>query len=157
MFGKLVSCLVAGAVGATIALTPPASARGGGFGGGGFGGGGMHGGGMHGGGMGGGMHVGGMGGGMHVGGLGAGARFGGIRGGMRFAGSRFASGHFARPGFSPRFSRFAFRDHRFFRHRRFNSFAFVGAPFLYAGYYDGCWSRTWTSYGPQWVNVCGYY
>jgi hypothetical protein len=148
MISKLVSCFVAGALGATVALTSPALARGGGFGGGG-----MHGGGVGGGGM----HVGGMGGGMHFGGMGGGMRFGGMGGGMRFAGSRFAGGHFAHPGFSPRFSRFAFRDHRFFRHNRFNRFAFVGAPFLYASYYDGCWRTAWTPYGLQWVNVCGYY
>jgi len=113
MIGKFVSCFVAGALGATLALTSPALARGGG--------------GMHGGGMGGGMH---------------------------FGGGGFAGAHFARPGFSPRFSRFAFRNHRFFRHDRF---AFVGGPFLYDAYYDGCWRRIWTSYGPQLVNVCGYY
>ena len=25
------------------------------------------------------------------------------------------------------------------------------------GYYDDCWSRMWTPYGPQWANVCGGY
>ena len=35
---------------------------------------------------------------------------------------------------------------------------FFGAPFWYADYgYDSCWSRVWTAYGPQWVNVCGDY
>ena len=121
MIGKFVGRFVAGALGATLALTSPALARGGG----GMGGGGMH--------------------------------FGGMGGGMRFGGSRFAGAHFVHAGFSPRFSRFGFRDHRFFRHDRFNRFAFVGAPFLDAAYYDGCWRRLWTSYGPQLVNVCGYY
>ena len=37
-----------------------------------------------------------------------------------------------------------------------------GAPFLFAdySYYDGCWRRIWTAYGPRWTNVCsayGYY
>ena len=46
----------------------------------------------------------------------------------------------------------------FFRHHRFNRFAFFGAPFIYAGYYDnGCWRQSWTRYGWQWVNVCGDY
>jgi hypothetical protein len=127
MISKLVSCFLAGALGATVAVTSPALARGGGGGGGG---------GMHGGGMGGG--------GMHSSAIG---------GGMRFGGSGFAGAHFGHPGFSPRFSRFAFRDHRFFRHGRFNRFAFIGAPY----YYDDCWRRTWTPYGSQWVNVCGYF
>jgi hypothetical protein len=130
MISKLVSCFVAGALGATVAVTSPALARGGGGGGGG----------MHGGGMGGG-----------------GTHFGTMGGGMRFGGNGFAGAHFTHPGFSPRFSRFAFRDRRFFRHDRFNRFAFIGAPFLYDTYYDGCWGRAWTPYGPQWVNVCGYF
>lgn len=138
---KLVNCFVAGALSATIAFASPALARGGGFGGG-----------MHGGGMGGGMH-GAMGGGMHFGGMGGGMHFGGMGGGMHFAGTRFAGGHFVHPGFS----RFGFRGHRFFHHHRFDRFAFVGGPFLYAGYYDDCWRRLWTPYGPHWVNVCGYY
>ena len=125
MTSRLISCVVAGALGATVALTSPVQARGGG------------------GGMGGGMHVGAMGGATHFGGSG-------------FGGSRFAGTHFAHSGFPSRHSRFAFRDRRFFRHHRF---AFIGAPFLYDDrYYDGgCWRRAWTSYGPQWINVCGYY
>ena len=129
MTSRLISCVVAGALGATVGLTSPVQARGGG-------------------GMGGGMHAGGMSGGMH---------FGAMGGGMRIGGSRFAGTHFVHSGFPSRSSRFAFRDRRFFRHDRF---AFVGGPFLYDGdygYYDGCWRRAWTSYGPQWVNVCGYY
>ena len=129
MRSKLISCVLAGALGATVALTSPVQARGGG-------------------GMGGGMHAAGMGGGMH---------FGAMGGGMRFGGSGFAGTHFAHHGFPSRFSRFGFRDHRFFRHNRFNRFAFVGAPFLYAAYYDGCWRTAWTPYGPQWINACGYY
>ena len=135
---KLLTCLVAG----SLALASPVLARGG-----------------HGGGMGGGMH-GGMGGGMrsggmHIGGMGGGAHFGGMRV-AHFSGSRFAGAHFAHAGFSPRFSRFAFRNHRFFFHNRFHRFAFVGAPFVYAAY-DSCWRRMWTPYGLQWVNVCGDY
>jgi hypothetical protein len=122
-----------------VALAPPALARGGGGGGG-------HGGGFGGGHFGGGMHA--MGGGMHFGGM----------GGQRFGGARFAA--MPRTAFAPRFAHTAF--HRPFFHHRFHHrrFAFVGAPYLYAGYYDGCWRRVWGAYGPQWVNVCasyGYY
>jgi hypothetical protein len=104
MNNKLLSCLIAGALSATLALAPPAFARGGGGGGG------------HGGGMGGGMHGGGMGGGMH---------FAAIGGGAHFAGSHFAGPHFAHAG------RFASRDHF---HHRFHRFAFFGAPYAYASY-----------------------
>ncbi len=136
MNNRLFKCLVAGALAAALAAASPALARGGG-------GGGMRGGG----GMGGGMHYGGMGGGMH---------YSGMAGGMHSAGS-----HFMHDG-----SRFAFRDHdrfnrRFdrddFRHHRFRRFAFFGAPYYAYAAYDGCWRRVWTSYGPQWVNVCGNY
>jgi hypothetical protein len=139
MNNKLLNCLIAGVLGATLAMSSPALAfRGGG-------------GGMHGGGIGG-MHSGGM----HSG---MGMHSGGLRGGMHFSGGRFAGAPFARAGVSPRFSRFAFRSrfasHRFFRHR-FHRFAFVGAPFAYAAY-DGCWRRVWTPYGVQWIDVCGAY
>jgi hypothetical protein len=142
---KLLSCLIAGALATTLALAAPAFARGGG------------GGGMHGGGMGGGMHAGGMGGG-HFGAMhGGGMHFGGMSGGAHFSSGRFAGAHFAHAGFSPRSSRFAFRDHDHFHHRffhhRFHRFGFYGA---YAAY-DSCWRRVWTSYGPQWVDVCGDY
>jgi hypothetical protein len=51
--------------------------------------------------------------------------------------------------FGPRFAG-VHRFHRpFFRHR----FAFAGAPFAYASY-GGCWRRTWTAWGPRWINVC---
>jgi hypothetical protein len=90
--------------------------------------------------MGGGGHWGGMGGGGHY----AAARWGGTHWSGMNRGMRFAHA-----GISPRFSRFAFH-HRF--HHRFNRFAFYGD---YAAY-DSCWTRVWTSYGPQWVNVCGY-
>jgi hypothetical protein len=150
---KLLSCLIAGALATTLALAAPAFARGGGGG---------HGGG-HGGGFGGG-HFGG--GGMHFGGGGAhfsGGRWGGMGGGSRFAAAHWGGAHwsgmnrgvrFAHAGFSPRFSRFAFH-HRF--HHRFDRFAFAGAPYLYASYYDDCWRTAWTRYGLQWVNVCGDY
>jgi hypothetical protein len=82
-------------------------------------------------------------------------RFGGISGGTHFSGGRFAGAHFAHAGFSPRFA-FHHRFHHRFFHHRFHRFAFVGAPFAYAAY-DSCWRRVWTSYGPQWVNVCGDY
>jgi hypothetical protein len=128
MNNKLLSCLIAGALSATLALASPALARGGGGGGHGGGGGGMHGGG-------GGMHGGGMGGGMHFAAMGGSAHFGGP--------------HFGHAG------RFAFRDGRF--HHRFNRFAFFGAPYYTYAAYDGCWRRVWTPYGLQWSNVCGDY
>jgi hypothetical protein len=128
MNNKLLSCLIAGALSATLALAPPALARGGGGGGG------------HGGGMGGGMRGGSMGGGMH---------FAAMGGGANFAGSHFAGAHFAHAG------RFGFRDHDHFHHR-FHRFAFFGAPYAYASY-DSCWRRVWTPYGLQWANVCGDY
>ena len=128
----------------------------------------MHGGGFAGG-MRGGMAGGGIGGGFrgmagspHFAAIGPGPGFvGGSRfvGSPRFAGARFADAPFTRAAFGPHFSRFAFH-HRFF-HDRFRRFAFVGVGFPYYygdyGYYDGCWSRVWTAYGPQWVNVCGDY
>jgi hypothetical protein len=86
---------------------------------------------------------------------GMGGGHGGGMGGTHFSGGRFAGGPFTHAGFSPRFSRVAFRDHRFIHHR-FHRFAFVGAPFAYAAY-DGCWRRVWTPYGLQWVDVCGDY
>ena len=111
---------------------------------------------MHGGGF-----SGGFGGGMHGGGM----HFGAMSGGAHFGGARFAGAPFAHNAFSPRVSHFGFRDHGFhnrhfaFRnhrfHHRFRSFAFFGGPFVYAAY-DGCWRRSWTPYGWQWVNVCGY-
>jgi hypothetical protein len=136
MNNKLLSCLIAGALSATLALAPPAFARGGGGGGGG-----------HGGGMGGGMHASGMGGGMRGGGMGGGMHFAAMGGGAHFAGSHFAGPHFAHAG------RFGFRDHF---HHRFHRFAFFGAPYAYASY-DSCWRRVWTPYGLQWANVCGDY
>ena len=53
------------------------------------------------------------------------------------------------------FAHFPFH-HRF---HRFNRFAFFvgGAPYYDYAYYDNCWRRVWTSYGPQLVNVCGGY
>jgi hypothetical protein len=138
MNNKLLKCLTAGAMAATLALASPVLARGGG-GHGGFGGG-HGGGGMHGGMHGGGMHVGGMGGGMRAGGMGfAGSRVG-------FAGSRFAGPHFAHAGFG--------HHGRFFHHRH-HRFAFIGVPYAYAAY-DSCWRRTWTPYGLRWVNICNY-
>ena len=118
------------------------------------------------------MHVGGMGGGgMRFGGMG-GARFGGARfGGSPMAaraamGPRFAGAPLAtRAAFGPRFAgpgwhgRPFIGRHAFFHRHRFNRFAFFGAPYYYANYYnyydDGCWRRSLTPYGWQWVNVCG--
>ena len=125
---------------------------------------------MHGGGMGGGMHAGGMGGGMRAGGMGAPAHFSGMSAPAHFSGTsapaHFSSVHFtgapvAHAAFSPRFSRFAFRDHdgfhHHFFHHRFHRFAFFGSPYYSYASYDSCWRRVWTSYGPQWVNICGDY
>ncbi|MET4608499.1 hypothetical protein ABIB90_008005 [Bradyrhizobium sp. JR4.1] len=161
MDNRILKGLTAVSIAAMMALASPVLARGGGGGGhggggfgggghGGFGGGGHFGGGMHAGGFGGGMHAGGFGG-MHVGGMG-GARFAHV-GGPGFGGARFA--HAA---IGPRFAGSGWHGrpfigrHAFFRHHhRF----FFGAPFIYAGYNDGCWRRSWTPYGWQWVNVCG--
>ena len=91
--------------------------------------------------------------------------FGGM-GGARFGGAHFAGPRFAHAGFAPRFSHAAFSPrfahtafHRPFFHHRFHHrrFAFIGAPFIYASYYDGCWRRVWGAYGPHWVNVCRLY
>lgn len=155
MNSKVLNCLIAGALATTLALASPALARGGGSSGGGGGGGGSGMGG-HGGSMGAGAMGGSMGAGMRGGGTGGAMSFGAMRGGgmiggPQFSGSRFAVAPLAHTGFSPRFSRFGFRGHRF--HHRFHHFAFFGAPFVYAAY-DSCWRRVWTPYGLQWVDVC---
>ncbi|MGX4806812.1 hypothetical protein [Bradyrhizobium guangdongense] len=171
MDNRLLKGLTAVTIAAAMALASPVLARGGGGGGGhggGFGGGGhFGGGGMHAGGFGGGMHVGGMGGAhfAHVGGPGfGGPAFGGARFAHAAIGPRFAGAPLAtRAAFGPRFAGtgwhgrpFIGRHAFFFRHHRFHRFAFFGAPFYYANYYDdGCWRRSWTPYGWQWVNVCG--
>jgi hypothetical protein len=137
---RLLTGLTAAVLGATVALASPALARGG-HGGGGHGGG-MHGGAMHGGGMHGGMHA--------------------MGGGPRFSGAGLAGPRFAHAGFAPRFGhagRFAHAGfHRPFFHHRFHHrrFAFIGAPYLYAGYNYSCWRRVWTAYGLRWVNYCDY-
>ncbi|MGX4773809.1 hypothetical protein ACWAUC_28865 [Bradyrhizobium guangdongense] len=153
MDNRLLKGLTAVTIAAAMALASPVLARGGGGGGG-------HGGGFGGGGHfgGGGMHAGGFGGGMHVGGMG-GAHFAHVAIGPRFAGAPLAT----RAAFGPRFAGtgwhgrpFIGRHAFFFRHHRFHRFVFFGAPFYYANYYDdGCWRRSWTPYGWQWVNVCG--
>ena len=136
---KVLSLLVAGALGLTLALASTAFARGGG---GGMGGG-------HGGGMGG-AHFGGMGGGGHGGGMHSGGMHYGGMGGGHFGGARFAHA-----GFSPRFA-----FHGRFRHRVFDRhlhrFVFIGVPYAYASY-DSCYRRVWTPVGLQWVNICGDY
>ena len=129
MDNRLLKGLTAVTIAAVMALASPVLARGGG--GGGHGGGGFGGGGHFGGG---GMHAGGF---VGMGG----ARFAGGFGGPRFAGAgRPFIGH-----------------HGVFRHNHFRRFAVFGAPYYYAGYDDGCWRRSWTPYGWQWVNVCGDY
>jgi hypothetical protein len=116
-----------------------------------------------GGGMGGGGHMGGGMGGGHMGG------WGGHVGGMAFA-SHAAIGHMGpvmRPVMGPvgfagarswvRHGNAAFAHHFPFRHRFVrNRFFFVGAPFAYAGYDDGCYSRVWTPWGWRWTDVCSY-
>jgi hypothetical protein len=106
------------------------------------------------------MHGGGFGGGMR----GGGAAFAAMGGGGHFAGGRFGGPRFVgAPAIGPRFAGAGFRGSRFFhhggffRHHRFHRFAFIGAPYLYAGYDYGCYRRVWTAYGLQWVNVCGDY
>jgi hypothetical protein len=145
MSNRFANYLIAGALVSALALASPALAF--------RGGGGMGGGGAHGvGGMGGGMAMHGMGGGMAMHPMGMGPRVGA---------TSFAAAPMSRAAFGPGFSRSAFPHHanflphRFF-HRRFNRFAFVGAPFYYAGY-DDCWRQVWTRYGVQWVNACGYF
>ncbi|KJC45366.1 hypothetical protein UB31_00235 [Bradyrhizobium sp. LTSP849] len=109
-----------------------------------------------------------MGGGMHFGGMGrahfGGARFAGSPMAARAAfGPRFAGAPLAtRAAFGPRFAGaglhgrpFIGRHAFFFHHHHFRRFAVFGAPY-YANYYDdGCWRRSLTPYGWQWVNVCG--
>jgi len=148
MKNKLFTGLLAATLAATVALAPPVFARG--PGGGGFGGG------MHAGGFGGGMRGGGA---MAFAPAGGGGRFVGANvGGARFVGAPMTRAAFA-PG--ARFAGAGFHHGRFFHHHRFNRFAFVGAPFFYANYAnyydDGCWRRSLTPYGWQWVNVCGDY
>jgi hypothetical protein len=100
----------------------------------------------------------------HFGGMGGAAHFGGARFAAApfahagFAHAGFAHPRFAHAAFSPRFSRFAFHDrfhHRF--HNRFHRFAFFGGGYYDYADYGGCWRQAWTSYGFQWVNVCGDY
>lgn len=140
MNNRLLVGLIAATVGAIVALGSPVLARGG-FGGGGHGG------------------VG------HIGAMGVGAHFGGGMAGPHFGGAHFGGAHFAgapmaHAAFAPRGAGVAFHGplgfhhHGVFRHHRFHRFAFIGTPY-YAGYYDSCWRRLWTAYGPRWVNVCG--
>lgn len=135
MNSRLLKGLTAATIAALMATASPVLARGG------------HGGGGH---FGGGMHAGGFGG-MRAGGMG-GARFGHV-GGPAFGGARFA--HAA---IGPRFAGAGWHGrHAFHHHHHFRRFAVFGAPVIYAGYYDGCWRRSWTPYGWRWVNVCGDY
>jgi hypothetical protein len=96
---------------------------------------------------------------MHAGGFG-GMRAGGM-GGARFAhvgGPGFGGPRFAHAAIGPRFAGAGWHGHHgVFRHNHFRRFAVFGAPYYYAGYNDGCWRRSLTPYGWQWVNVCGDY
>src|SRR6266498_1552620 len=81
---------------------------------------------------------------------------GGFRG-SAFRGGFVGSRSFAfRPGFAPRFNRFAFARFHRFHNRRF--FAFAAAPFVAGvGLYGGsCWSWQPTPWGWQRVWACGY-
>ena len=162
MGNRVASYFIAGALLSALALASPALAKGGGMGG---GGGGM---GMGHGGMG--MGHGGMGMGHYSGGgMGWGGRSTGMVGhpswgvGPHVGARSLAAMPMSRAALTPQFSRAAivhphpFVHNRFFFHRRFNRFAFVGGPFFYASYYDGCWRRVWTAWGPQWINVCSDY
>ena len=111
------------------------------------GGGGFHGGG---GGFRGGIASGGFRGAAVGGGFRGAAVGGGFRGG--FVGSRSFA---VRPGFTPRFNRFAFARFNRFHHRRF---AFAAVPFV-AGvglYGSSCWSWQPTPWGWQRVWGCDY-
>lgn len=142
MNSRLLKGLTAATLAAMMAIASPVLARGGGGGG--------HGGG----GFGGGGHFGG--GGMHAGGFG-GMRAGGM-GGARFGGPGFGGPRFAHAAIGPRFAGAGWHGHHgVFRHNHFRRFAFIGAPYYYSNYYDGCWRRSLTPYGWQWVNVCGDY
>ncbi|WP_441233945.1 hypothetical protein [Bradyrhizobium sp. 930_D9_N1_4] len=150
MNNRILKGLTAVTIAAAMAFASPVLARGGGGGGGGHGGGGFGGGGHFGGG---GMHAGGFGGGMRGGGM----HVGGM-GGARFGGPAFGGSRFAHAAIGPRFAGAGWHGHHgVFRHNHFRRFAVFGAPYYYAGYNDGCWRRSLTPYGWQWVNVCGDY
>jgi hypothetical protein len=160
---KIIIALAAVTFVGTVAASTTADARMGG--GGGFRGGGV-GGGFRGAAIGGGFRGAAMGGGFRAAAVSGGFRGGFVGprgGGFRAAavGAGFRGGfvgprHFAfRPGFAPRFNRFAFARFHRFHHRRF---AFAAVPFvtgvgLYAG---SCWSWQPTPWGWQRVWVCGY-
>jgi hypothetical protein len=137
--------IIAIAAAATLAAASAtgALARGGGMGGG-------HGG-MGGGHMGGGHMGGHMGGGWsgHAVGMGFASRAAVAHvGPVGFAGARSVAWHGNHVAFG---RHFPFR-HRFVRNR----FFFAGAPYAYAYYDDGCYTRVWTAWGWRWTNVCSY-
>ena len=157
MVRRFIIALAAVTFAGAVAASTTADARmggGGGFHGGGFHGGGFHGGGFRGGGVGGGFRGAMIGGGFRGAGVGGGFRGGSFRGaGFRggFVGPRNLA---FRPGFAPRFNRFAFARFGRFHHRRF---AFAAAPFVGVGLYGGsCWSWQPTAWGWQRVWACGY-
>jgi hypothetical protein len=163
MVRRYIIALAAVTFAGAVAASTTADARMGG-GGGGFHGGGFHGGGFRGGGVGGGFRGAMIGGGFRGAGVGGGFRGammgGGFRGGS-FRGAGFRGGFVGprnlafRPGFAPRFNRFAFARFGRFHHRRF---AFAAAPFVAGvGLYGGsCWSWQPTAWGWQRVWACGY-
>jgi hypothetical protein len=159
MVRKIIMVLASITFTGAVAASTAADARmggGGGFHGGGFGGG------FHGAAMAGGFRGAAMGGGFRGAAMGGGFRSAAIGGGFRGGFVRPRSFAF-RPGFAPRFNRFAFaRFHRFnrfafarfhrFHHRRF--FTFAAVPFV-VGVGDSCWRWRPTPWGWRRVWVCG--
>jgi hypothetical protein len=145
-------------MGAMVAATTADARSRGGPGGGGFSGGGFSGGG----GMrsfsgGGGMRSFSGGGGIRMGSFSGGHR-GGFIGHRGFSGHRSFAGHRGFIGHRHVVGHRHFHGHhRFVRHRFHHSFAavpfFVGASYYYD---DPCWEVRYTSWGPTYVNVCGY-
>jgi len=76
--------------------------------------------------------------------------------GMGFA-SRAAVAHVGPVGFAGARSWAWHGNHMHHFHHHFvrNRF-FIGAPYAYAYYDDGCYTRVWTAWGWRWTNVCGY-
>jgi hypothetical protein len=92
------------------------------------------------------------------GGHGMGGGWSGHAVGMGFA-SRAAVAHVGPVGFAGARS-WAWHgnhlNHFPFRHHFVRNRFFIGAPYAYAYYDDGCYTRVWTAWGWRWTNVCGY-
>jgi hypothetical protein len=151
MVHKIIIALAAVTFAGAVAAATTADARMGGVGG--FRGG-IASGGFRGAAVGGGFRSAAIGGGFRSAAVGGGFRGAAVGGGFRggFVGSRSFA---VRPGFTPRFNRFAFARFNRFHHRRF---AFAAVPFV-AGvglYGSSCWSWQPTPWGWQRVWACGY-